>query len=153
MTFFLFAYIKTLNILFDKRRINLQFTSDLRKYIENRGTLCNLSGSFSLNINIKKGDGEEILIKDIHNKVKKQKENKQDLCGTLNLIEYYEKNQLSVFLKRYANLRTGNFVDLTNFGVIDPRKVVFEDNIVKDCVFYSAVQRNGCFQIAASIYN
>lgn len=93
MTFFLFAYIKTLNILFNKRRINLPFTSDLRKYIENRGTLCNLTGSFSLNINIKKGDGDEILIKDIHNKVKKQKENKQDLCGTLNLIEYYEKNQ------------------------------------------------------------
>lgn len=149
---FLTAYARAINKLYNRRKINIPCTVDLRKYAKENMGIANLTGTYTLNIktNFRKSFSESLG--DISQKMRKQKQTKNDIAGPMLLVSKYEKSTLDEFLKIYGGMNTSPFTDYTNLGILDENKLVFDGLSIKNAVGYGGLNKAPYFSIAISSF-
>lgn len=149
---FLTAYARAISGLYDREKINIPCTVDLRKYTSRPTGIANLTGTYNLNVKIETHKSFAESLQDVSGKMQKQKKTKNDIAGPMLLVAKYEKSPLEKFLKLYVGMNTNAVTDYTNLGKIDETKLTFDGATVKRAVGYSGLNKAPCFQIALSSY-
>ncbi len=149
---FLTAYARAISRLYDRQKINIPCTVDLRKYAKECIGIANLTGTYNLNvkIDIRKSFSASLLL--VTKKMLKQKRTKNDIAGPFLLVSKYEKMTLDKFLKLYGGMNTSPFTDYTNLGLIDDNQVNFDGITIKRVVGYSGLNKAPYFSIAISSF-
>lgn len=149
---FLTAYARALGKLYGMKKINIPCTVDLRKYAKGKAGIANLTGTYNLNIKLKKDTSFDKTLTDASAIMQKQKMTKNDIAGPMLLVSKYEKSTLEQFLKLYGGMNTSASADYTNLGVLDDKKLVFNGTTVKNAIGYSGLNKAPSFQIAVSSF-
>ncbi len=149
---FLTAYARALNKLYGNNKVNLPCTVNLRRYAESECGIGNLGGNYNFNVKVKTHESFEKTLSKTHKFMQKQKSSKNDIAGPMLLVDKYNKSTLEKFLKLYGGLKTIEFTDYTNLGVLDANNLTFDGKEVKNAIMYSGLQKPPCFQIAVSSY-
>ena len=149
---FMTAYAIAIKRLCKEDKINIPCNVDLRKYTRELMGSANLTGTLNLNIKIKKDMDFMSCLKETSRLMNKQKKSLNDIAGPMLLVKKYKKTSLEKFLKTYGSLNTSPFVDYTNLGIIDEKRLHFNDLEIINAISYSSVQKAPYFQIAISSF-
>lgn len=149
---FLTAYVRAISRLYNRKKINIPCTVDLRKYAKECTGIANLTGTYALNvkINLNKSFSETLI--GVSKKMRKQKQTKNDIAGPMLLVSKYEKSTLEKFLKMYGGMNTSPFTDYTNLGVLDENRLVFNGVRVRNAVGYGGLNNAPYFSVAISSF-
>lgn len=149
---FLTAYARAISKLYDRTKINIPCTVDLRKYAKESAGIANLTGTYTLNIKIDPRKSFAETLRDVSEKMQKQKQTKNDIAGPMLLVSKYEKSTLEKFLKTYGGMNTSPFSDYTNLGVLDENELVFDGVTIKNAVGYGGLNKAPYFSVAISSF-
>lgn len=149
---FLTAYARAQSKLYDRKKINIPCTVDLRKYAKENAGIANLTGTYTINVKIDPRKSFAESLKNVSEKMRKQKRTKNDIAGPMLLVSKYEKSTLDKFLKLYGGINTSPFTDYTNLGVLDENKLAFNGIKVKNAVGYGGVNKAPYFSVAVSSF-
>lgn len=149
---FLTAYARAIGKLYDRTKINIPCTVDLRKYAKESAGIANLTGTYTLNVKIDLRKSFAETLRDVSEKMRGQKLTKNDIAGPMLLVSKYEKSTLDKFLKTYGGMNTSPFSDYTNLGVLNENKLVFEGVTVKNAVGYGGLNKAPYFSVAISSF-
>lgn len=149
---FLTAYARAIGRLYERKKVNIPCTVDLRKYAKGNAGIANLTGTYTLNVKIDlcKSFAESLSV--VSEKMRKQKKTKNDIAGPMLLVSKYEKSRLDQFLNLYGGMSTSPFTDYTNLGILDEKKLVFDGASVKNAVGYGGMNKAPYFSIAISSF-
>ncbi|MGN0805265.1 MAG: hypothetical protein ACI4MS_07775 [Candidatus Coproplasma sp.] len=149
---FLTAYARALCKTSNRKKINIPCTVDLRKYSGCKSGIANLTGTYNLNTKIAVQENFMESLRNVTEKMTRQKATKNDVAGPYLLVSKYEKSSLDDFMKLYGGMDTSAYTDYTNLGKTDHNRLTFGDAVVKDAVGYGGLNKAPYFQIAVSTF-
>lgn len=149
---FLTAYARAIEKLCSTRKINLPCMVNLRKYTTKETGIANLSGTYNLNVKLKKNETFAQSLTKVSRAMNKQKKTKNDILGPMLLESKYEKLLLDKFLKLYGGMQTGAYTDFTNLGKLDEEKLSFGGAKVVNAIGYSGLHKAPHFQLTVSSF-
>ncbi|ERI93359.1 hypothetical protein HMPREF1982_01783 [Clostridiales bacterium oral taxon 876 str. F0540] len=149
------AYIRAINKVIKFEHISIPCAVDLRKYLPDRQAegICNLTSNMICDIDYSDGEAYEETLMNVKKSMDSEKENLSCLKGPLmleiifNMLPYNKARQL--VSKNFSNPP----IAITNIGVIDKNKLVFEGLSVKDAFINGSIKYKPYFQAAVTTFN
>jgi len=148
------AYAKALSTITGSSDMNIACPVNLRKFIQPETLrICNLTGIYNCSIQIDKNKELKDILNDVQNEMKKQKQRNEYFYKLIMLHKVYKILPLSILKRILLKTYLIPPVSYTNIGIIDEKKLLFEDSKISTCYITNSYRKFPSFQMAISTYN
>lgn len=149
------SYIRFLHKHTKTNRIVMPCPVDLRKYlsINQKHGICNLTGNYYCDVNIKKEDTFCDTLYKISQQMKSQKENNKCLKPLINLQLAFKILSFRYLKSNFYNYFTIPVISYSNLGVLDKNLLNFGSVAVDKIFLTGAIKNKPYFQLTVSTYD
>jgi len=148
------ALYKILN-LGQSESLTIPSMVDLRRYIPDKETIgiCNHSSMIMFSINMEPEESFVTTLQKVNKEMLKKKENYPGLNGLIVLNTLFKILPFSMAVKQFKKHFVNPLICITNIGIIDSNKLVFDNTPLEDAFITSSIKQPPYFQLAFSSFN
>ena len=151
------AYFRALNRMLCKEQseaLTIPCMVDLRRYLHGKKAdgICNLTAMISCRIGTTDGEGFDETVSRVSTAMNRRKSDYPGLNGLSTLKILYAlpfRQAYQILKKKYANPMIG----MTNIGIINPDKLIYGKEQIKDAYVAASVKYPPYFQLGLTTYN
>lgn len=153
---FLTAYLRTLAYYCDQSQLSLACPTDLRQFLGQSAAqklrVANFTARYNLTVAIDPNEPFATSLLKVHQEMQQLKRSKQFLSSITELLTKYQQ-QTPTELRQIAeadyHIRP---ISYTNLGIVDEKRLQFNQAPIKECIFSGAFRRYPNYQVAFSSF-
>lgn len=153
---FLTAYLRTLVEYCDQSEISLACPTNLRQFIKKQDPdvlrVANFTARYNLTVAISKRESFTRSLTKVHQEMELLKQSKQFLASINELLKQSQQQtpkELREIAEKDYHIRP---ISYTNLGIVDDKRLKFNNLTIKDCIYSGAFRRYPNYQVAFSSF-
>lgn len=137
-----------------KITLSIPIMVDMRRYLKNKNitTICNLTSIVVTNINHNSSDDLKDTVLKVNKDMRMKKSQFLGLNGFLKISMFFSVFKYRAIKKFMRGAFKNPLIGMTNIGILDEKKLVFEGSSIKDAFMCGSIKYPPYFQLALTSY-